>query len=275
MNLLTDDIFRLGGNQRAKLQYHILSQQFPLAAVSGQDKQELEAFAASSDTETAQRWLNRMNWPQGHEKMVTFGAALEVPDKEGKGKAFGLWCYYSKVDETSAAYYGTSMSWETWAAPLIDYLDAWREKGRWDMKEVMQGAMLRLYYQHGFYLTVPQAVRVEVVKWVYAYFKDGAASFPFSGDMESEQYKFEIDFEKDVEIVPNRPIKGNMSAYNREANGEKARRPVEKRFADLQGDKWTTAELLAQGFTKRNIDTFCKNGLIKRLCKGHYERVSK
>lgn len=275
MEFLTDDIFRLGGNQRAKLQYHILSQRFPLVAVSERDKRELEAFAASSDTETAQRWLNRMKWPQGHEKMVTFGAALEVPDRKGRGKAFGLWCYYARVDETSATYAGVPMDWENWVAPLVDYLDAWREKGRWNMVEVMQGAMLRLYYHAPYYLTVPKAVRVAVVKWIYPYLKDGAAPFLFSGDMESEPYTFTIDFEKDVVIVPNRAIKEDMSAYNREANGEKARRRVEKRFADLQGDKWTTAELTGQGFTKRNIDTFCKNGLIERLYQGHFARVSK
>ena len=78
-----------------------------------------------------------------------------------------------------------------------------------------------------------------------------------------------------MEIVPNRAIKGDMAAYNRQANTEKGRRRVEKRFADLQGDKWTTAELTSQGFTKRNIDSFVENGLIKRLYKGHYMRVSK
>ena len=105
--------------------------------------------------------------------------------------------------------------------------------------------------------------------------KDGAAPFPFAGDMGSEEYSFTIDFEKDVEIVPNRAIQEDMAAYNREANAEKARRRVEKRFAALQGDTWTTAELTGQGFTKRNIKTFVEYGLIKRLCKGCYTRISK
>lgn len=73
VNFLTDDVFRLGGNQRAKLQYHILAQRFPLVAVNWKDCEELEAFAAASDSETAQRWLNRMNWVNGHGKMVSFG----------------------------------------------------------------------------------------------------------------------------------------------------------------------------------------------------------
>lgn len=270
MHFLTDDIYRLGGNQRAKLQYHILAQRFPLAAVSASDKQELEQFATASESETAQRWLNRMKWPQGHEKMVSFGAALEVP-----GNARGLWCYYAKTDEHSATYTGVPMSWETWAAPLVDYLTTWRAIRRWDAVEVMQGAMLRLYYQSPYYLTIPKAVRVAVVKWVYQFLKDGAAPFPFAGDMGGEEYTFTIDFEKDVEIVPNRAIQEDMAAYNRETNAEKGRRRVEKCFADLQGDTWTTAELISQGFTKRNIKTFVDNGLIKRLYQGHYARVSK
>ena len=139
----------------------------------------------------------------------------------------------------------------------------------------MQGAMLRLYYQNGLYLTVPKAVRVAVVTWIYQFLKDGAVPVPFAGDMGSEPYSFTIDFERDVEIVPNRPIQADMAAYNRQTNAEKARRRVEKRFADLQGDTWTTAELTGQGFTKRNIKTFLDNGLIKRLCKGHYMRISK
>ena len=101
MHFLTNDIYRLGGNQRAKLQYHILAQRFPLVELSDQDKRELEAFVAASESETAQRWLNRMKWPQGHEKMVSFGAALEVP-----GNTRGLWCYYAKTDEHSATYTG-------------------------------------------------------------------------------------------------------------------------------------------------------------------------
>ena len=110
---------------------------------------------------------------------------------------------------------------------------------------------------------------------MYQYLRDGTTPFPFTRDMGSDEYSFTIDFQRDVEIVPNRVLKEDMAAYNREANVEKGKARTEKRFADLQGDKWTTAELLAQGFTKRNIRTFTDNGLIKRLYQGHYERVAK
>lgn len=270
MDFLTDDVYRLGGNQRAKLQYHILANRFPLVPVAEQDKEDLQRLAARSETETAQRWLNRMMWPQGHEKMVTFGAALEVP-----GNVRGLWCYTAKLDTTTAAYQGISMGWDSWATSIAAYLDEQRAADFIDMNRTVQGAIFRLYYQDGLYLTVPKAERVAVVKWIYQYLKDGAAPFPLHGDMGSEEYRFTIDFEKDVEIVHNQVIKDDMAAYNREANAEKGRRRVEKRLADLMGDAWTTAELKAQGFTKRNIKTFVDNGLIKRLYQGHYMRVSK
>ena len=45
--------------------------------------------------------------------------------------------------------------------------------------------------------------------------------------------------------------------------------------ADLTVDRWTTAELHTQGFTDRNIKTFAKDGLIKKLYQGRYQRVSK
>ena len=53
MAFATDDIYRLGGSQRAKLQYHILAQRFPLVYVAAEDKKDLERFAAQSETEAA------------------------------------------------------------------------------------------------------------------------------------------------------------------------------------------------------------------------------
>ena len=119
MKFLTDDIFRLGSSQRAKLQYHILARRFPLVAVSREDAKELEQFAAQSDTETAQRWLNRMQWADGHEKMVTFGQALQVPGNNVRG----LWCYSAELGEMQATYKGIPMSWEWWAREIQFAMD--------------------------------------------------------------------------------------------------------------------------------------------------------
>lgn len=273
MTFATDDIYRLGGSQRAKLQYHVLAQRFPLVHVDEQDKADLEAFAAQSETEAAQLWLARMHWPQGHEKMVSFGQALSVEDKASGGRVKGLWYYKAELDAVKAVYTGFSMSWELWAAPILDYLTEQREARAAAALEINQEVMRLLYYQNGFYLTVPGDIRRAIVKWAYQYLKDGAAPFPFVGDMGSDSHRFTIDFQRDTALKENVNIHADMGTYNAAHNAEKAARRTAKRFADLTGDGWTTAELHAQGFSDRNIKTFCKDGLIKKLYQGRYQRI--
>ena len=274
MAFATDDIYRLGGRQPAKLQYHILAQQFPLVHVAAEDKEDLERFAAQPETEAAQLWFARMHWPQGHEKMVSFGQALSVEDKASGGRVKGLWCYKAELDATRAVYTGYTMMWEWWAVPLLQYLTEQREARAAATPEVIQTVMRLLYYQDGLYLTVPGDVRRAIVKWAYQYLKDGTAPFPFAGDMGSDSYQFTVDFKRDTSLKENVNIHADMSKYNTAHNAEKAARRTVKRFADLTGDRWTTAELHAQGFSDRNIRTFCKDGLIKKIYRGCYGRVS-
>lgn len=264
----TDNIFWLGGSQRAKLQYHILAQRFPLVHVDEQDKADLEAFAARSETRAAQLWLARMYWPQGHEKMVTFGQALSVA-----GNVNGLWCYKADMDATRAVYTGCPMTWEWWAASIVDYLRGQREARTDSAAKLEKEIMRRLYHQNGMYLTVPADMRGDIRKWAYQYLRDGAAPFPYTGDMGSGNHSFTIDFERDTSLKENITIHDDMAGYNAAHNAEKAARRTAKRFDDLTGDRWTTAELHAQGFTDRNIKTFCKDGLIKKLYQGHYQRI--
>ena len=275
MIFATDDIYRLGGSQRAKLQYHILAQKFPLVEVAAEDKKDLEAFAAQSETEAAQLWLARMRWPQGHEKMVTFGQNIGVEDKASGGRVKGLWCYTADLGDTEAVYTGCPMIWELWAAPILDYLTGQREDRTAAALEIIQTIMRLLYYQNGLYLTVPGDVRRAIVKWAYQYLKDGTTSFPFVGDMGSDSRRVTINFERDTSLKENVNIHADMGAYNAAHNAEKAARRTAKRFEALTGERWTTAELHAQGFSDRNIKTFCKDGLIRRRYQGHYERISK
>ena len=271
MIFATDDIYRLGGSQRAKLQYHILAQRFPLVLVDEQDKKDLEAFAAAHADEAAQLWLARMRWTQGHEKMVTFGQNIGVEDKASGGRVKGLWCYAADMDAVRAIYTGYAM-W--WAASIVGYLQGQREARTDSMTKINQEVMRRLYYQNGLYLTVPGDIRRSIFKWAAQYLKDGATPFPFAGDMGSDNYRFTIDFERDTSLKTNVTIHDDMGAYNAAHNAEKAARRTAKRFADLTGERWTTAELHAQGFSDRNIKTFCKNGLIKKIYRGCYGRVS-
>ena len=214
-----------------------------------------------------------MRWPQGHEKMVTFGQNISVEDKASGGRVKGLWCYKAELDAARAVYTGYTMTWELWAVPILQYLTRRREPGTAAALEVIQTVMRLLYYQNGLYLTVPGDMRRTIVKWAYQYLKDGAASFPFAGSMGSDRYQFTIDFQRDTSLTENVNIHADMGAYNAAHNAEKAARRTAKRFADLTGDRWTTAELHAQGFSDRNIKTFCKDGLIKKLYQGRYQRV--
>lgn len=265
---LTDDVFRLGGDQRAKLAYHILSLRFPLVGVATEDKEDLEQLCAPAEHETAQRWYTRMRWTQGHEKIITFGVSLKM-----EGRTRGVWCYYANIDDTRATYSGVSMTWEQWTAPLLAYLQEQRTRGT-NTAVISRGAIEILYCQYPFHLALPKAERDRVIKWLYQYLEGKAKPFPLQGDMKSEAYSFSIDYEKDVEIVRSYDLKREMSEYNREHNTDRAARRVQQRFGILQGDRWTTAELKAQGYTKGSIATLESNGLIKRLYKGVYIRNS-
>lgn len=62
--------------------------------------------------------------------------------------------------------------------------------------------------------------------------------------------------------------------YNREHNVEKAVTRVNNRFSSLKGaGPWRTKELNALGFSNRNIQTFVKHGLLKKIYQGLYAKA--
>lgn len=62
--------------------------------------------------------------------------------------------------------------------------------------------------------------------------------------------------------------------YNQATNAEKARRKVEAKFATLKGPgPWWTRDLQAMGFSQRNLGTFVKHGLLKKVYQGLYARA--
>ena len=151
--------------------------------------------------------------------MVTFGQNIGVP-----GNVKGLWCYKAKMDAVKAVYTGWPMTWELRAAPILDYLTGQRKARAAAALEVIQSVMRLLYYQNGFYLTVPGDVRRAIVKWAYQYLKDGAAPFPFAGDMGSDNRQFTINFQRDTALKENINIHADMGAYNAAHNAKKAAR---------------------------------------------------
>lgn len=287
MKFLTDDIYRLSGNQRARLQYHILAQRFPLVPVSTQDEEDLKAFCASHRAETARRWLNRMEWENGLAKLVTFGVSLEV--RRPPSFAAAPWCYSARLDKQSAAYQGFPMTWEEWLAPVRELLDRRRVEFKTDTsmtaeqraqlaEDTYNAAIMMLFYQKGHYMTIPGEDCKRLKEWVYQYFYGGAAPLPPLSEITDGDCRFEIDFDRDIEIVEAPNLREGMSQYNQTHNAEHnkamGRAQTEKRFENLCGDSWTTQEILAQGFSRKTLDTFVKHGLIERVKRGYYVRKS-
>lgn len=275
----TDDIFLLSGNQRAKLQYHILSLKFPLVEVDEQDSSALRSLCFGSDIDTAQIWYNRMQWEKGIEKMVTFGVSLEV-----RGSASGVWCYRSEINNLYAEYESVSLSWERWLGMIAFHIESQRHLIPWMESEsqilsnemIYEQAIKMLYYQDGMHLTLPARENTELRKWVYDYCYKGQADYPYHGDICPAPYSFTIDFEKDIEIVEADDRKGRLKQYNEEHNAAHnkvmAIRKLQDRVASLTGDKWTTQELYAQGISKNTLTRLVKADLLRRIKPGYYER---
>lgn len=275
----TDDIFRLSGSQRAKLQYHILSLKFPLVEVDKQDSHDLYLLCLGCDFQTAQIWYSRMLWDKGIEKMVTFGVSLEV-----RGSASGVWCYRPELNGLYAEYKSVSSTWEEWLAPIAYDIDCQRhiiqdadgEERKALCDWICDQAMIKLYYQDGKYLTLPAREMTELKRWIYDYCYKGEAEYPYHGDICPAPYSFRIDFEEDVEIVEADDRKGRMKQYNEEHNAahnkEMGVRKLQDRVASLTGDEWTTQELYAQGISKNTLTRLVKEDLLRRVKIGYYER---
>jgi hypothetical protein len=278
----TNNIFCLGSSQRAKLQYHILAQQYGLVQVAEQDKEELEAFCGTSNSDLAQKWLYRMSWKNGHESMISFGVALEVA-----GKASGVWCYHADTDEERATFSGQPMTWEEWEQGIIKFVTKRRIQLKSDnqlLKDNDSQCEKALYYQDKAFLTLPKTESDKLKLWLSKYIRYGNVKFPYSGEMPNGELRFTIDFEKDIEITPSfkyalkYPEQAaewnsiNNAVHNREDIG---RKKVAKTFSGLAGDEWTTAEIREQGFNDKNIGRFVDYGFIERTKKGHYRRVTR
>ena len=67
------------------------------------------------------------------------------------------------------------------------------------------------------------------------------------------------------------------SEYNKEYADElgaaRSKKAAERNFEGITGDSWTTQELKEQGLTNNKITRLVENGIIRRVKRGHYERV--
>jgi len=232
------------------------------------------------DSETAQLWYQRMTREKGHEKIITFGVASDVRRKDGTTRANGVWCYSAEMTDNYAIYTGAVMSWELWSLRLISLLYSKREENA-DNKAAMYSnvykeAVERVFYQNGKYMTLTKKDWSEISDWIYDYyFSNRKPPFPHNGSIDGGDRVIEIKFDE-LEIVDSSGIAGYNRANNAERNKmhnkEIGRKKVEENAKQLQGNSWTTQEILSQGFSRAKLDNMVKHGFIKRLKQGHYER---
>ena len=54
----------------------------------------------------------------------------------------------------------------------------------------------------------------------------------------------------------------------------RSKKAAQKNFEHIAGNEWTTQELNAQGITKNKITRLVNNGVIERISRGRYRRIS-
>lgn len=275
-----DTVFYLSSSQRARLQYEILAYHFDLVHVSEQDKEDLWNLCADRGLEPpCSTLIQRMRWKDGLEKMITFGAALDV-----RGKCNGVWCYRQELEEDHATFHGQPMSWDSWLQQVKSQI-SYRHLMKITMKQktppfiLYAEAMQTLYYQSPWYLTIPSDERKTLENWVRACMEQVDTPFPYTGDMPNETLEFTIDYNKDINIVETQDLKDPqvMAQYNREHNAEHnfalGKKWAQEKFSRLQGDEWTRQELCRQGYDDRQIHRYCLYGWIEKTERGRYRRV--
>ena len=279
------DVLRLSTNQRNRLQYDILAKKLGLVDVAEQDAQEIEAFFRSGDNLTAARIAHKMGYPDGVRKIITFGCGLKMD-----GKYPGVWCYKVHREENQCTYEGVPMTWEQWGQEVAKTIDLCRTNRAMRLyglelqdylkrdPEELDGFMSTLYYSDHKYMTLPPAEKEQLERWVHQYvrlsvqeyneyYADHAAKppllFPLHGDTGSDEYSFTIDFDKDVEIVPNVSWKRNAAEYNAEQNAAKGKQRVEQRAsATLPDGDFTRDDLAALGYGPKAISNLRRDKLI-------------
>lgn len=273
-----DNVFYLGGNQRAKLQYNVLAYNFGLVEVDEDDKYDLQTFFMFSRNDLARNAYNRMQWHYGINKMVSFGSSLEV-----KGTNQDVFCYRKEEENDRTTFIGMEMEWEWWFYHLKSKIDYIKRNSPdmtcLDVKHLNTDIYYQTHSDIGYYLTL-KSEQIEAIKqWISTYFYKGEAAYPYNGKIPNSDLQFTIVYD-DVDIIPQRNIKGKkaMSEYNKINNAEHNKqigkdKALEK-FSKLQGNEWTTKELKDLGYTNTQIDNYCNQyHWIERVDRGIYRRI--
>ena len=288
------NLLKIGPTQRIKMKYDILAYHFGLPIISDEEKEDWDIFFNKYyDNDTIQKYYRRFKWNKGIEKMIAFGADLEISGKVNE-PIEGFWCYEYRTDKGKAIVTGIDTSLNLWLtgikADICSLFTLYQlyNKVPNNVEYIKNHCRILLYYQQGRHLALPDIQIGRPIKGVIDFCVDtvcrkmkGKESIDISDivnkcfstlsipDYQSESYQFTVDFEKDVMIVDTKSAARAQQAIT------KAYAIAAERLTGLKaGDKVTTKQLRDRGYTNKDgraINTLVKYGVLKNgVLRGNY-----
>lgn len=291
-----DNMLKIGPTQRIRMKYDILAYHFKLPTISDEDKNDLFRFLCKyRNNDKIQKYYSRFKWNMGIEKMVAFGADLDISGKVD-GAIEGFWCYECILNIKNVIITGFNTTLQNWIASIKNYLEYVFNDFQSDneipnidnIEFIRYKCRILLYYQQGKRVALPDIQIGRPIKEVIdncidtlcrKMEKDISANITdiidkcFSTlsipDYQSESYQFTVDFEKDVMIVDTK------SAARAQQAIEQVYTTAAERLTGLKaGDKITTQQLRDRGYKNNNgkaINTLVEYGILKKgVLRGNY-----
>lgn len=269
VTFLNENIKYISESQRIKLQYEALEyiytvkEKGTLVYISKENKDELlELCIRYSDyVSTAKQWLRRMNYKNGLEKMITFGASISASIKEDT-ETEHLYCYRRIKTDNRVTFIGVKMEINEWIKEIERNIEL-IITDKSNRRTHIDNALNSIYYQYGTYLTLNKKLNDTLRKCVFD--RIGMIDFICNIEIPNADLTFTIDFDKDIKIkkmhenIHNRDIKGRNEAF--------------KKFGTLcatKGDIYTRKQLLELKFNDKNIRRYIDYGFMNSNGKGTY-----
>lgn len=291
-----DNLLKIGPTQRIKMKYDILAYHFGLPIIDEEEKEDLFRFLSKYyENKTIQKYYRRFNWDYGLEKMVAFGADLDISGKVD-GAIEDFFCYKYRTEKDKAFISGIDMSLYNWIigvkAELSSIFEVYQSrenipgiKGR---EIIYKSCLMLLYCQQGNRIALPDTYIGRPIKEVINSCIDilcrkmksdksidissivnncfSTISIP---DYQSEVYQFTVDFEKDIMIVDTKSAARVQQAI------EQVYTIAAERLTGLKtNDKVTTKQLRDRGYKNNNgkaINTLVEYGILQKgVLRGSY-----
>lgn len=290
------NLLKIGPTQRIKMKYDILTNYFGLPYINDNEKDDLSRFLNKYyDNTTIQKYCRRFNWDSGIEKMVAFGADLDISGK-ADGAIEGFYFYEYTLNKGKAIITGIDIELKYWLLNIKTYIMSvfncfcshgiiLNEK---QIELFKNRSLMRLYYQQERRVAIPESqigrpikeVINNCIDTVYKKTKidisinsydiiDGYFNTLSILDCKSEDYRFTVDFEKDIIIVDTK-----SAARAQQVIEQVYMTAAERLIGFKAGDKITTKELRERGYKNNNgkaINTLVEYGILQKgVLRGSY-----